>query len=95
MRVGIVDDDISALGPDAADFSRRFDPLAEFVIAGRAEHNHAITKAELSVCDAPVVTRYDEVVLETEGVAQPFDSSGRIAVPHSRNDGRRGDLGIA
>ena len=95
MRVGILDDDISALGPDAADFSRRFDPLAEFVIAGRAEHNHAITKGELGVCDAPVLTGHDEMLFETKGVAQPFDSSGRIAVPHRRDNGRRGDLSIA
>jgi hypothetical protein len=33
MRIGILDDDVGALGPDAAGFPRRLDPAAEFVLA--------------------------------------------------------------
>jgi len=33
MRIGILDDNVGALGPDAAGFPRRLDPLAEFVVA--------------------------------------------------------------
>jgi hypothetical protein len=36
MRIGILDDNVGALGPDAAGFPRRFDPSAEFVLARRA-----------------------------------------------------------
>src|SRR4029077_495914 len=95
MRVGVLDDDIGALGPDAAGFPRRFDPLAEFVLARRAQHDHAIAESELRMRDCSVLAGNDEVLFEPEGLAQPFDRGIRIAISHRRNDGRYRVLGVA
>ena len=79
MRIGIVHDHVGALGPGPAHLLRRLDPLAKFVGARRAEHNHAVAKGELGVRDGPVLAGYDKVLFESEGLAQPIDRSGRIA----------------
>jgi hypothetical protein len=69
MRIGILDDDVGTLGTDAADFPRWLDPLAEFVLACRAQHDHAIAEGQLRMRDCSALAGNDEVLFEPEGFA--------------------------
>ena len=60
---------------------------AERVVARRAEHDHAAAKHELRMGDAAFAVIDDEMLLEAEGIAQPPDHLGRIAVAY-RGDNR-------
>ena len=87
MGVGVLDHDIDRLR-DAAQVARN--PHLEFVIALRAHHDHAVAERELGVGDRVVRARHDHVLGEAEGLLEPGDGGGRVAVAEAGNDGGAG-----
>src|SRR5262249_58718549 len=68
------------------------DDAAPLVVARGAEHDHAGAEDELRVRDRAVVARNDEVALEAERLAEPFDHAAGIVVAHGRD--HRGFRGL-
>jgi len=87
MRVAIGDNDVAALRFGATDFVGLLHQFAKFVVLDGAEHDHAAAKVELCMGYGVVFGGNDEVFLETEGVAEPFNCGGSVAIAHAGDDG--------
>ncbi|MCY1310450.1 hypothetical protein D9M70_606390 [compost metagenome] len=86
---------IDALGAEPTSLVGLAHQTAVVVVPYRAEHDHAGAQAELGVGDAAVVLRHHQVLDEAEGIAQPGDGGGGIAVAQAGNHvgtGHGGDL---
>src|SRR6185503_6345004 len=94
VGVHVVHDDVGAGRDGAAYAGRWLLKPAELVVARRAQHDHAVAEDELGVSDRAAVTRHDEMLLEAEGVAEPFDHRCRISVAEGGNHRSDRLLGI-
>ena len=81
-------DQVGTLGLRATDFIGLADQPSVVVVLGRAEHDHAAVEGELGVDDAARFVGYDEVLLEAEHAAQPFDRGKRVPVAQAGYRGR-------
>ena len=88
MLVGVVDDDVRALGHGAVQGTRRLLKVVEVARARGAEHDHPVLENELGMNDCPVFTGHDKVLLEPERPAEPRDGRRCIVVLHGRNHRR-------
>ena len=85
--VAVVDEHVRALRRGRGRSRHRDLQLSELVVAMAAEHDHRISQRELRVGDGSLhLPRYDEVFLESEGLAQPIDGSWRVVEAHRRDD---------
>src|SRR5690606_726885 len=95
VGVDVTHDHAGALRFAQAGFLRLHDLAAPFaVVAGRAEHDHAVAEGELGMVHG-IAIGVDGVPVEAEGAAQPVDRGGRVAVAQAGNDGAGGVGGVA
>ena len=86
--VGVVDDQVDALGLAEADLVGLDHELAVFTaVVDGAEHDHAVAKGELGVGDCVVGAHVDGVLGEAEGSNEPIYGREGVAVAEPRDDG--------
>jgi hypothetical protein len=87
VGIDVVEGDIDAL-VHGAEIARALH--AEDVVLGRAQHDDARAEPQLRMRDAAVGSRIDRMLLEAEGLDEPFDRGRRILVAQKRKDIRLG-----
>ena len=85
LCVRIRHDNIRALRSPTKNGGCRLE-LAEFVIARRAEHDHAVGKGELCMRKPALIILNDQVLLKTKGITKPLHHLRSVAVAHRGND---------
>jgi len=88
VRIAVGDDDIGTLRFSTIGLVRLLQSEAMIVVTNRAKHDHSRAECELGVGDGVVFARDDEMLFETEGVTEPLDGGGSVAITEAGDDGR-------
>lgn len=93
-RIGAVDDHVEALGRSTADLVRLPQQPSIFGIDHRCHHHHAVAEGQLRVGDAHLLIAILALAFEAEGLAQPIDGGGDIAIAQAGDQRRAGVLAL-
>ncbi len=89
-RIGVGNHDVGATSFHPAQLGWRLEAAAVLAVLLRAEHDHAVAQCQLGVGDGSVFAFKDSMTLKAEDIAEPFNSSGSIAIAQSGDDGAAG-----